>query len=380
MKLILQRYLAYHLILPFTLSTLFFVSFLLTFQLFRFTKMLINKGIDSSSAILLILHMAQTFIPLAVPLSLFFSMIYCMKKISGDSEFIVMRSFGLSLYQILTPFLFIGALVGSTILALNFNSIPYSRVMFREMITSMTSKGILANIKKEQFYTDIPGVIIYAKEVAHRGKVLRDVFIHMKKEDGPADQDEQVIYAQKGTFTRNTPEGQNFSQLKFNLTEGNIFKNNPRGKTMEKILFQTYEFPIDLSNIRNVGGSRESTRSMKELYHQIQEQKDQTQLNEQEREDYIRVQLEYWDRLGIVLTCISFCILGLGLGVQRGRGNNILQDVMIFVSLLLFYALYFGLMGVARKGTIPPSLAILGPNFVLFIFALFTYRRQQWAS
>ena len=77
---IAQRYLAYHFLGPFLVSTFFFVIFLLTFQLFRITKVIISKGVEVGTIFELIFHMGISFLPMAIPLSVLFASIYTMNR------------------------------------------------------------------------------------------------------------------------------------------------------------------------------------------------------------------------------------------------------------------------------------------------------------
>ena len=93
---ILPLYLGSSFVVPFFMSAAFFSLFLLTFQLFKITQLVINKGVEISVILEMVLHILITLIPLAIPISTLFATIYTMNKISTDSEFVAIRSFGIS--------------------------------------------------------------------------------------------------------------------------------------------------------------------------------------------------------------------------------------------------------------------------------------------
>ena len=111
MKLLIQRYLSAQFIMPLVVSTVFFICFLLTFELFRLTELLITRDISLWYTAGLIGNIALTFIPLSLPIAVFFSTIYCLNRLSGDSEYIAMRAAGLTKERILIPFLLVAALL-----------------------------------------------------------------------------------------------------------------------------------------------------------------------------------------------------------------------------------------------------------------------------
>jgi lipopolysaccharide export LptBFGC system permease protein LptF len=78
MRLLLQRYLAAQFILPLVVSTFFFISFLLTFELFKMTELLVTRDVSPWFMSKLIGNIALTFVPLSLPIAVFFSTIFCM--------------------------------------------------------------------------------------------------------------------------------------------------------------------------------------------------------------------------------------------------------------------------------------------------------------
>ena len=106
-----QRYIAYNFLPPFLASCIFFVMFLLTFQLFKITRIIINKGVEFSVILELIGHIAISFFPMAIPLSALVATIYTLNKLCEDSEIMAMRSFGMSKFQLFQPLLILGILI-----------------------------------------------------------------------------------------------------------------------------------------------------------------------------------------------------------------------------------------------------------------------------
>jgi lipopolysaccharide export system permease protein len=170
MKLLLQRYLAAQFILPLLVSSIFFISFLLTFELFRLTELLVTRDISLWFTLKLIGNIALTFIPLSLPIAVFFSTIYCLNRLSGDSEYIAMRAGGLTKSRILLPFLIIAGVLTASVYQLNQKVIPESNKAFRQKINYLTSSGLLAGIKEGQFFTLIPNLTLFASKSSKYGR------------------------------------------------------------------------------------------------------------------------------------------------------------------------------------------------------------------
>src|SRR5690606_17243827 len=111
MPSLLQRYLAINFVPPFLVACAFFVTFLLTSQLFRLTSIVVNKGVEFWSVLELFGHIAISFLPMAVPLSALFATIMTLNKLSEDSEIVAMRSFGIEKSQLFKPFLILACVI-----------------------------------------------------------------------------------------------------------------------------------------------------------------------------------------------------------------------------------------------------------------------------
>ena len=170
---IVSKYLAAHFILPFLTSTVFFVLFLLTSQLFRLADVFVTKSSGLTDVLLLFGHIAVSFLPMAIPLSALFASLYTMNKMSEDSEIVAMRSFGLTKWQLFKPFLMLGIFISIAVFSLNRNLIPHSKALFKNTVIRMTSQGMALNLQSGIFFTDVPGVILFAEEVFDNEEIIR---------------------------------------------------------------------------------------------------------------------------------------------------------------------------------------------------------------
>ena len=179
MKLMLQRYLAAQFILPLLVSTVFFICFLLTFELFKMTDLLVSRDVSLWFTLGLIGNITLTFIPLSIPIAVFFSTIFCLNRMSADSEYIAMRAGGLTKERIILPFMIVAAVLTLSIYHLNQSLIPVSNKDIKKKIIYLTSSGLLAGIKEGQFFTMIPNVTLFASKATKYGRNLEDVFLRL---------------------------------------------------------------------------------------------------------------------------------------------------------------------------------------------------------
>ncbi len=310
---------------------------------------------------------------MAVPLSALFATIITLNKLSEDSEIVAMRSFGMTKLMLLKPILVMGILVSIAIFALNRNLIPYSKLLFRNTVIKLTSKGMTMNIQAGQFFTDVPGVILFAEEVTDQGQKLNDVFIQSESDDGL----ENVIFAEKGVIIKQEYEGIGFPTMRLHLTNGNIVRTSKDGNDSEKILFKEYDFPLVAGGGQPGFIAKDSMLSNNQLWKQIKSVK----ANKSEDQKRIaKMEIEYWSRWNTPIQVLVFVFLGFGLGIKKGRGKAKNTSVLGLMVLILYYAAFFSGVSLAQSGIVPSWFVVFMPSVLALGFGIRSYKKLDWAS
>ncbi len=379
MRLLIQRYLAAQFIMPLLVSTIFFISFLLTFELFKITELLVTRDISVLFTLGLVGNIALTFVPLSLPIATFFSTIFCLNRMSGDSEYIAMRASGLTKFRIILPFLLISGLLSFSVFQLNQNLIPNSNLQFKRKINYLTSSGVLAGIKEGQFFTLIPNLTLFAAKATKYGRNLQGVFLNLSDAQDP--KAEKVIFSERGEllFERNPTDLT--EKLTLTLFDGNIVGINSTKDEVEKINFAKYVFPLSKNQFDNGVGIKETMLTSKELEGVLAmsaaEAEKVYNFNEKE---YFNAKYEYWSRKNGALICFIFCFLGCTLGVSGNRGKGRNSGLIGLVCLMAYYGMYFGLVGLAKKETIPIYVAVFIPATIISFISIYFYRKLDWQS
>lgn len=373
MKTILQRYLASSFILPFVVSTTFFVVFLLTFQLFRITDLIISKGVSIAYTLELIGYIALTFLPMAIPLSVLFSTLFVFSRLSNDSEYVALRSFGVKKHQIFKPFLMVAIGIGVTTYFLCQQMIPSAKWRFRQALGEMKSSSLLADIKSGQFFTTIPNITLFAEKVQDKGKVLENITINYNQPEA-----NQLIFAQKGSLVANFNEDTREEKLVLKLFSGNITTIKPNDE-VEKTIFTSYEFPIGENKLGTIFTTKASMMTGSELSKTIKLSIEELASKYMDKGDLLRAKIEYWSRYNTAILCVVFCFIGFVLGVKdtRGGANKAGLNLLVLVG---YYAVFFSLVSLARKESIPAYLAVFAPTILLIILGRRYYNKMDWLA
>lgn len=376
MKLLVQRYLAAQFILPLVVSTVFFISFLLTFELFRLTELLVTRDISIWFTIKLIGNISLTFIPLSLPIAVFFSTIYCMNKLSGDSEYIAMRAAGLTKSRIMIPFLIIAAVLTLSVYHLNQNVIPQSNKAFKQNINFLTSSGLLAGIREGQFFTLIPNLTLFASKSTKYGRKLEEVFLHLKENENS----HKVIFAERGELIFERSSETLSEKLTLTLFNGNIIGQS-NGTDLEKILFSKYVFPITQKQFEERFSIKETMLTSKELEGVLRMTEAQAlKAYDFNKKEFFNAKYEFWNRKNGAFICFIFCFLGFTLGVTGNRGKRKNSGFVGLMCLIIYYGMYFSLVSVAKKGTLSIPVAVFIPITIMTIIGIWLYRKLDWQS
>lgn len=386
---IAHRYLAANFILPFVLGTLFFVSFLLIFQLFRLITLVINKSVETQTVLMMVFHTAVSFLPMAFPLASLFAALYTLGKLSEDSEIVAMRSFGLSKHQLFAPFLLVGLVISAMIYTLNAELIPYSRASFRNTLITLTSDGALTDIRSEVFFTEIPRITLFAQHVHEDGERLEEVFLHMRdRPDGLTREGERIIHARRGALIKQSRGDWLPPSLRFYLEDGNMIRLDPMLGEVEEIQFKEYDFPIQMGAIAGEFVTRDSMLTNRELRAELREGRQElaglpqgSSREKDLRRGHYRTKMEYMSRLNTPLQCLLFVFLGFALGIKKGRGNAGKYSSLVSLGTLLgYYILFFTGASFVRSGTLDPLYAVFAPTILVFALTLYYYKRLDWQS
>ena len=378
MFMLSQRYLIASFIPPFLGATVFFVAFLLAFQLFRIIRVMIQKGVEGELIVMLLRDISLSFLSSAVPLAIFVAALYGLRRRSQDLEIMALHSLGFSRRTLLVPFCFLALLISGTLFSLQLDVIPEAKSRFKNMVIRLTNRGLLSDIKGGMFFTDVPDFILFAHKVEGENKKMERVFIN--KFDGNL---EQFIFAQKGSLVKEFSGTLHPPPLRLYLTNGNMLKISHDEGKMEKILFKEYDFPLVGKSALQDSITKDSMRSQHRLVEEIAKKKRELQKKPDSRglkNSLNKSLLEYWLRIQTPVQCIIFMfwgvLFGIGSGSHAERKNR--GGLWIFLALTGYHAFLLLSIAMAKQEVISPRMAILAPNLLASLIVLMLFRKSGW--
>lgn len=349
----------------------------MTFELFRIMTLVSSDEISFLFILGMMGNVMTTLIPAAVPISVFFSTIFCLNRMSGDSEYVALRAAGLSKGHLLRPFLIVSLLISICIFLLNQQLVPAAHAQVRKKIKIISSTSLIQGLKSGQFFTSLKNITIFPSYVDDVTKDLQDVFLQIYD---VATSVEKIIVAKQGRIIHKKDETTGIESFKLFLQNGNIVTKNIGAINLEKILFDEYTLPISEKRFSYETSVKEIMMEKTELEAFINAGLDVAIKNDFSEREYFNATYEYWNRYNTPVMCLILTFLGFGLGItgNRGKGKNSTGKAILI--LIGYYILYFGTVSAARDSGLPIILCAIIPNLVMLFVAIHFYRRVDWLS
>ena len=322
-------------------------------------------------------NIMTTLIPMAIPISIFFSTIFCLSQMSGDSEYVALRAAGLDKIHIFKPFLIISILVAISVYFLNHELVPNAHAQVRKKIKIISSASLIQGLKSGQFFTSLKNVTIFPKEVDEKTRDIKDIFLHIydDKTDG-----NKVIVARGGKILHKKDTKTGIESFKLLLKNGNITNRIPGTQEVEKILFEEYTLPISEKRFSYHTSLKEIMMNKAQLENFIDGGFEKAKKAGFDEKEFFNARYEYWNRINTPILCMIFTFLGFSLGITGNRGRSKNSSGQAIILLIGYYVFYFAVVSAARDGSVPVVLCAVLPNLALLAYAVRGYRNIDWLS
>jgi lipopolysaccharide export system permease protein len=337
---------------PFVLGLFIFTFILLTNRILKLMDLVVNKGVGLAEVVKLILFLLPSFLMLTIPMSVLLAILITLGRLSADGELIAMKASGISLYQILAPFM---VLCLSGFLLANMLSLlllPQGNAAFRRQLFSLSKRHSEANLQERIFNDDFEGLIIYINEIPGQGRHMKGIVISDKRES----EIPSLIIGEEGMIISDQSE----MKVTLRLFNGSIHRAAKESRAYQRAVFKTYDMNLQLSNeeSENDTAIKYSELSIAELLSLLTDRS-------KEGMSSIKIQTEIHKRFAFPFACVVLGLVGIPFGAYRRKGTRSYGFVLCIIILFLYYLfLNFG-ETLAKRGVLYPALGIWLPNIIL---------------
>jgi len=355
---ILSRYIFKELFGTFFVALLVFSSVALMAKIVTLVDLVINKGLEPGQMLLLVVYVLPSLLVYTVPMSVVLAVLISLGRLSTDSEIIALKASGISLYQMMPPFVLL-CLIGFTLTAMCSISLePLGKRALRKNVKDVGAQHLAAGLTGGVFNDAIKDMIIYVQEFDHNTLQVKNIMISDRR--NPAQP--VVIVAEHGIILSD----QNNLRLLFKLYNGSIHRSNTK-QNYEYAIFKTYQMRLPLPGAeKDDKPTKQKELSLPKLYSQMTAHKNQGSI-------YRRDMTEINRRFALPFSCLIFGLLGLSLGVYLRRGGRASGFILSLGIVLLYYVMFNLGEEIAKGGGVPPAVGMWMPNALMGSLAIYLF-------
>ena len=353
MNKIIHRYLLREIALPFSLILLILTFVLLMGKALQIMDLMVNKGVSIFDVVQLIAFLMPSLLVYTIPISLLIAILISVGRLSSDNEITVMKSSGISLYQLFLPVLLLALIAYFATAAMSLFLVPVGKTSTKNLLFSITQKKASVGIQEKVFNDDFQGLLIYADRIPQSGNYLEGVLIC----DRRTGQEPATIFAKRAFLISNPDD----LSLSLRLESGISTNVDLRRATYRHILFNRYDIILDLSASSPRTGHKSSEEmTFRELVIELGKE-GLTQKNVAE------LMVELYRKFTIPLSCLVFALIGLPLAIRPQRSPKARGFVLGLGIILTYYLMQMGSDALVEMGKISPAIGAGGTTMLFLI-------------
>ena len=231
------------------IATFFITTFVLVLQfMWLYIDDVVGKGIDAFTVLRLLMYVAATVVPLALPLAVLLSSIMTLGNLGETYELVAIKSAGISLLRFLRPLAVVSFIITVIAFFFNNNVLPIANLKMQTLKYDIIVSKPAFDIKEGVFYDRIEGFVIKIGKKEKDDSTIRNVVIYEQNNNG---QQDNMIVADSGTMVV-TPDKQS---LIFTLKDGWRYQEKGehsvyQGTELVRMGFKQYKKVMDLTSFR----------------------------------------------------------------------------------------------------------------------------------
>ena len=170
-------------------ATFFISMFVLIMQfLWRMIDEIVGKGLEFTVIAELLIYVATTLVPMALPLAVLLSSIMTFGSLGENYELIALKSAGISLYRIMKPLIIL--IICLTVFAFVFsnNILPVANLKFYSLLYDIRKQKPEMSFKEGIFTNDLEGYSIKIDKINKETGMMYNMLIYEHK-DGSGNYD-----------------------------------------------------------------------------------------------------------------------------------------------------------------------------------------------
>ncbi len=318
--------------------------------------LIVNKGVGISEVAALIAYLLPSFLVLTIPMSVLLAILIALGRFSADSEVVAMKASGISLFQMIPPFMvfcFIGFLFTNV---LTLSLLPRGNAALKQQLVAFAKKNTTAGMEAGVFKDTFKDVVFYFNDYDRKKNLIKGIFISDKRDSKRPSE----ISGEKAKlfFIEDN------SKILLRIFNGSLHSLNKTSGDYQYLLFKSYELEVNLDLPQKKRRIKYREMGLFDLVRALKEKKASPKIG-----------IEIQQRLAFPFACLVFGILGLPLGVYWRRGGKAYGFVLSILIVFSYYILLSFGENLAKNGYVSAFVGIWLPNVVFGVFGIFLFRK-----
>ena len=319
-------------------------------------------GITAIDQLEIALWVTPLVVGYILPISFLFGLMMALGRLSGDLEIVALRTCGFALWRLLVPILVLGVGISAITAHLMIRFEPRAQRELAALSLRLSAGGSLIEVGK--FQSIGPRMIFIRDRID--GNRLQGIMVSDRSD---AERPFQV-FAETGEFTFDSESG----SLRLTLKNGDLRMDPNPGNIFEEYRISFSEFAYDFPALKlGVGNLRYRMDHLG--FDELQDAARRLESGNRGRDlryNKTRIYTTQIHRmLAIPFAPILFAFVGVPLsllGIIRSRAWGLLLALVMFGG---YYTFFDYAQGLARRGDLPPAVAIWAPNAALVVIGAF---------
>jgi len=375
----------------------------------KFAALIINRGVAFSQIGMVFISIIPTFLEVAIPLATLLGVMLAFGRLSGDSEVIVMRSSGISIFSLLKPVIAFGAFCGLLTLFISLYISPWGFRNLDQTLFEIARTESLAGLE-QGIFNKLGRLTLYAEEINYSSGALKNVLIDDKRDSD----NRQIITSLSGSIESDEASRTITLHLKngyvHQLVQGKYVLTRYDTNSLVMDSNQMYDPDSDKQgpSLRELSLS-ELSQTREELKQALPNAPEKIELDQlaeaiktnipqvagappamtraEIQKKIYRIETERNRRFSMPYAAFILALLGLPLGIQVPRTQRTwgagLSAVLGMAAFVVYYALLSVGVAFAENGKISSMLALWLPNVITTAFTLYASYQigfERWHS
>lgn len=370
---ILARYILKEFLPPFIIALICFTLMLIFNDLFRLTKLFVQKGVSPLYLVELLIYVMPATVVLSLPMAMLVAILLALGRLSTDNEIVAMKAHGIAFHQLMLPLLTVAAVLSVVDLVLIDYALPQANSAYATLQRDIRRH-------KPAFVLEEATVM---KELETEGKLW--MYESMDVESGRM-QNVKIwdnIWTGQPRFSHAQEASLGFEEGRAMLTLYDGLTYEPETGNLDDFRitkFQQQQLALQLTeDLERSAFQNQNPRSMRISQLKAFIGSLRSNLHTSTNQDYTRqkirsAEVEYHKKFSIPFACLAFGLIGVPLGLMVKQGGRMLGFGIGLAVIVVYYLLLQVGQNGGINGMLPPTLAMWLPNIVIGIFGIgFTF-------